>query len=258
MRVIRPVGMLPVLVILGPALAPAAGPDAAAEEVLKEKGLAKAGRVYVIEAEEPVLAKMTEVRSAFAAYVTAADRQATSARAAEHSAALEERRVELQERLDDLNQQINLQGNSQGGGMRPGGMNPQQAAFLNPVVNQRDQIKFAVAQITQEPKSLKNQVAPDKGNALDEDVKTKGEAFKAALAELRPQVDAVTKTYVELAADESVQKALTDVKRASATKLKLGPSDAFLAGARELDVAEQRFLGKKAAVVSKKKPRSRR
>lgn len=261
MRRDRSVGLAWLVVALGSGWVPVRGGETTAEAVLKGKGLEKSGRAYVIEAEGPVLAKMKEVRAAFADYAAAADRQAAASQAATQAAELESRRAELQETLDDLNQRINLPGSSQPIGFgRPGGMNPQ-GAMLAPIIQQRDQVKFALAEVTREQKAQKTPSAPGKDKdraALDADVTAKGDAFKAALAALRPDVDAVTKAYADLAADESVQKALTEVKKASATKLKLGPSDAFLAGARELDQAERRFLGKKKATVAKKKSKAKK
>ena len=75
---------------------------------------------------------------------------------------------------------------------------------------------------------------------------------------LRPMVDEVTKKYAELGADEAVKGALDVVKKASKLKLKLGPSDAFLAASKELDGAERRFLGKKTAVIPRKKGKSKK
>jgi exonuclease VII large subunit len=259
MRLDRSVGLPLLFVALVSGPTPSRGADSAAEAVLKEKGLTKSGRAYVIEAEEPVLAKMKEVRAAFADYATTADRQAKAEHVATQAAQLEDRRAQLQEELDAVNERIASQGTPQNNNFaRPGGTNPQQGGITSPLISQRDQIKYVLAEITRDQRTLKSEAPQGKKASLDEAVKTKGDAFKTALAELRPQVDAVMKTYAELGADESVQKALVDVRKASPTKLKLGPSDAFLAGAKELDQAERRFLGKKTPVVSRKKAKSKR
>lgn len=260
MRLDRSVGLPLLFVALVSGPMASLGADSGAESILEEKGLTKSGRVYVLDSEAPVLTKMKEVRAAYADYATAADRQERAEHVAAQAAQLEERRVQLQDQLDTLNERIASQGAPQGNAFgRPGGMNSPQGSFTSPLISQRDQVKYVLAEITREQRALKVQAPQGQGkSSLDEAVKTKGDAFKAALADLRPKVDGVTKAYAELEADASVQKALVELKKASPTKLKLGPSDAFLAGARELDQAERRFLGKKTPVVSRKKAKSRR
>ena len=112
----------------------------------------------------------------------------------------------------------------------------------------------ALAEIGQAQQSLKAQaIQPKDKTALDTDVKKKEEAFKTALTELRKQVDEVTKKYSELGADETVKKAIDEMKKAGRVKENLGPSDNFLAGVKELDQAERQFLGKRTPAESKKK-----
>jgi DNA repair exonuclease SbcCD ATPase subunit len=245
------------LVALGPGLAQAFGGDPAAEAALKEKGLSKAGRVFVIEAEKPVLAKIKEVRAAYAGYASLASKQAAAEHYEAQSAHLEEQRLELKANLDDLNQRIIEQATSPlgNGPQRPGPGNgpPGGAGAASPLIPQRDQVKSALAEVTASQKALKSEapVVKDKA-ALDDEVKKKAEAFKSALADLRKMVDDVTAKYAELADDDSVKKPLADLEKAAKAKVKLGPSDAFLAGVKELDQAERRFLGKKPTAPARK------
>jgi hypothetical protein len=256
MRLDRSVGLPLLLFILGSVGAESRGGDSAAEATLKEKGLAKAGHTWVIEAEKPVLAKMKEIRAIFASYATAAEKQAVAEQVAMQSAQLEEHRVELQSSLDDLNQRIVEQVTTPQASPFPrqGPNNTPPTAPSNPLIAQRDQIKLQLAEVASTQKALKTQTPPTSNKtALDEDVKKKQEAFKSALSDLRRQVDDVTKKYAELGADQSVKKAIADLMKASKAKVNLGPSDAFLAGVKELDQAERRFLGKKTPSTSKKK-----
>ena len=254
----RPVGLVPLLLSLaigsnGP---PALGGDSPAEAALKEKGLAKSGRVLVLDDEKPALARAKEVRASFAGYAAIAEKQAAAEQAEAHAAMLEERRVELKASLDALNQRIIEQAASQpAGGPRPGNGPMGGPGQSSPLILQRDQVKAELADVTLGQKALKAESPAVKDKAaLDDEVKKKAEAFKSDLADLRAMFDKVTKKYAELAADEAVKKSLNDLEKATKAKLKLGPSDAFLAAARELDQAERRFLGKKAAAPAKKKP----
>jgi chromosome segregation ATPase len=253
MRRDRFVGWSVLGLVLGTAWAPSRGAGPGAEAVLEEKGLTKSGQVFVIEEEAPVLAKMKEARAAYARYAAAAERQSASERVSARVAELEEQRNQLQEALDELDRQIPQQGNPQAAGFsRPGGNPMMQGTLASPLAARRDQVRAALAEVSREQRALKLQVPQTKDGANSAAAAEKqAETFKAALAELRPMVDAVTKTYTELAADSSVQSALIELKKASAKKLRLGPSDAFLAGAKELDQAERRFFGKSTPAATK-------
>lgn len=260
MRLHRSVGLPLLFVILGSVGDASRAADPAAEATLKEKGLAKSASTFVIEAEKPVLARMKEVRGIFANYAILADRQAGAEQVATQVARLDEHRAELQSNLEDVNEKILEQaGTPTSNAPRPGPSHFPGTAPANPLIAQRDQIKVALAEVVRGQKALKSQGPQGKEKTtLDEDLKKKEEAFKAALADLREQVDEVTKKYAGLAADESVKKALADLNKDTKARLKLGPSGAFLAGVKELDQAERRFLGKRTSTVSKKKIRSKK
>jgi hypothetical protein len=256
MRRDRSVGLPLLLIILGSGWVPSRGADSAAESALKEKGLAKSGHTFVIEAEKPVLAKMKEARGVFASYATAAEKLAAAEQMATQSTQLEGQRVELQSNLNALNQQIAIQGTgTPNASYGRGRSNVQQTAANNPVLAQKAAMTAALAEISQTQKMMKSQLPqPKEKAALEDDLKKKQEAFKSALSDLRQQVDEVTKKYTDLGADETVKKSIDDLVKASKAKVNLGPSDAFLAGVKELDRAERQFLGKKTPAASKKKP----
>jgi hypothetical protein len=260
MRLNRSAGMPMMFVVLVAGGLPSRGSDSVAEATLKGKGLTKVARTYVIEAETPALAKMKEIRAALASYGNLADRQATAEQAASYLAQLDEQKAQLQTNLDALNQQINLQGNTQANNLgRAGGKNSQQQTYASSLINQRAQVQINMAAIDREQKAVKGQTSQGKAKeTLDEETKKASEAFKTALAEARPLVDEVTKKYAELEADEEVKTAMIAAKKASIAKVKLGPSDAFLGAVKELDQAERRFLGKTTTAVSKKKAKARR
>jgi hypothetical protein len=255
MKLDRSVGLPLLVLVLASGWSPARGGDSAAELALKEKGLTRTGHTFVLEeAEKPVLEKMKEVRGVFAIYATSAEKVAAVEQMAMQSTQLEAQRVELQANLNALIQQIAIQGtgtsNASYGRSR---YNVRQTAANNPVLAQKAQMTAALAEIGQTQKMMKSQLPQPKDKAaLENDVKKKQEAFKSALSDLREKVDEVTRKYTDLGAEEIVKKSIDDLVKASKAKVKLGPSDTFLAGVKELDRAERQFLGKKPPAASKK------
>ena len=101
----HPLGLSLLFIVLGSLSAQA--DDSPSLSTLNEKGLIKSGLIFVIEAEKPVLAKMKEVRTITDSYAKLAERQAVVEQIALHLTQLEERRIEFQDNLNDLNQRIN-------------------------------------------------------------------------------------------------------------------------------------------------------
>ena len=168
MRVDRLVGLALLLIALRCGWTPSRGADAASESLLKSRGLTKSGHAFVIEAETPVLAKMKELRVALDIYSAAAHRKARAEQDATQISQIEERRAELQSELEELNQQINLQGSQTQGGQpfngfaRPGGMNFQQTTFTTRLSNQRDQVKNYLAEIRFQEREIKSEAPQEK------------------------------------------------------------------------------------------------
>jgi prefoldin subunit 5 len=258
MRLHHSFGLPLLLIVLGSGWT--RGADSPSVSALKEKGLTRSGITFVIEAEKPVLAKMKEARAVFAGYAAVAERQAVAEQVATRLTQLEQRRVELQNNLNDLNQQINEQGyaqanNSPGPGMR----NLAQSGLVSQMIAQRNLIRNTMAEVSLEQNTLNADAPQSKDRtAPDEDVKKKAEACKASLAELRPRVDEVTKKYADLGADVSVKAAISSLEKETKANLKLGPSDAFKAAAKTLDQAERKLLGKKTPAFSRKKGKSKK
>ncbi|MDR3623172.1 MAG: hypothetical protein P4L85_27715 [Paludisphaera borealis] len=244
--------------------APSLGSDSPAIAGLKEKGLARSGRFFVIDAEKPVLEKWKETRAMLTDHLATADRMQVAELSARELAQLEERRVELQAKLDEMNQQINEQGIQQGGGGAAGfgqGGNRQggfgQGAFVSQLISQRNMIRMNLAEITSTQKAFKADAGTDK-KTLDAQGKQSLEAAKAVLTDLRKSVDAVTKQYAELGSDASVKSALQTLEKDKLGALKLGPSTEFTSVVRSLEKAERMILGKNTSTVSRKKGKSRR
>ena len=246
------------LVVLPAALAFAA--DSPAIPALKEKGLSRSGRLFVIEAEGPVIEKVKEARAVVAEYAAIAARKIEAQRATQELAQLEERRAEIQEKLDEMNQLITEQGFPQGNNpQRQGGNGFGQTPFLAQMMSQRTLMQRSLSEITSAQKSLKadTPTGADK-KALDEESKTSLEATRSTLIELRKMVDEVTKKYEELEADSSVKLALKELENEKLGSFKLGPSTTFKTAVKTLEKAERSILARKTATVSRKKGKSRR
>jgi hypothetical protein len=243
--------VLPLMVISS---APSLGDDSPAMTVLKEKGLARSGSVFVIEAEKPVLEMSAQIRGVAAEYFATAERKNESDLRAQDFAQLEERRGELQERLDQLNQQINEQGFQQGGA-RVGGFG--QGGYFSQLISQRNMIQTTLAQVAAAQKPVKALPEADQ-KTLQAEHKKSLEAAKAFLTEFRASVDAVTKRYDELKLDASVKSALQALEKAKVGSFKLGPSPKFKTAVKSLENAERLILAKKTSTLSRKKVKSRR
>jgi hypothetical protein len=176
---------------------PTLGADPPATTVLKEKGLTRSGRFFVIEAEKPVLEKWKTARAVLADYTTSAKRQNEADQAARQFAQLEQRRVELQQKLDELNQQINEQGFQQGAN-RPGGLG--QGGYLSQMMSQRNMIRMSVSEIVSAQQSIKPDAGTDK-KILEAESKKSLEAARVFLTEFRAR-----KRRTDVPGDENVPR----------------------------------------------------
>ncbi len=224
------------------------GADSRAIAVLKEKGLTRSGRFFVIEAEEPVLQKWQETRAVLASYTAAAGRKNEVDLSARELAQLEERRAELQEKLNDLNQQINEQG-FQPGNNRPGGFG--QGSYVSQLIAQRNMIRMSLSEINAMQKPSKDDVKLDQ-KALEAETKNSLETARAFLAEFRKAVDQATKEYDKLSTDTAVIEALHTLEKDKIGTFKLGPSTSFKSAVKTLENAERMVLAKKSTTVRKK------
>ncbi|MHC5540218.1 hypothetical protein ACYOEI_18520 [Singulisphaera rosea] len=254
---IRPVAWSFSVVVLASSVSLAA--DSPALTALKEQGLIRSGRLFVIDAEKPVLQKMKEARATLAEYTATENRKEESGRASGELAQLEACRTELRQRLEDMNQQINEQSFQQGNGPgRQGAGNFGRGGFSSPLVAQRNQIRMELAEVESHLKDFKDEVPKETDRkALEEESKKNRETVKTTLEDLRRSVDEVTKKYDDLRAASSVKAALETLEKDRAGSFKLGPSAAFTAGVKTLENAERLVL-KKAASSTRKKGRSRR
>ncbi len=230
------------------------------EKLLKGKGLSKTHATWLIEDEKPVLASMKEARAVFQSYAQVADRQAEAVQMAQQSKMLDAQRKMVQANLNEVNQQVSAMPKNPGGTRSRNSRYYQQTAANNPLLAQQSELKSALSELNQTQNVLKSRIPQPKDKAsLDAEVAKRFGAFKDALTDLRKQIDDVSKKYSDLAADESVKKAIDDLTKTTKAKIKLGPSEPFLAMMKEVDQAEHRYLGKTdpAPAGSTKKSKAR-
>ena len=237
---------LPTILLIVAIVPAARGGDPAAEAALKEKGLVRSGNVFVIEPETQALAKLKEARAASDAHAALVEKRARAGQAVAALAELDNTRAETQAYLDELNGQL------KGSGGLPPGMSSRfrraTASGRMDLTAERDATKAGLDAIGRQQKEYRASVLTEKGaKALDAEIVEKWEALKADFVALRPLIDDVRRKYAELEADESVKTALAEANKGVRIRHKLGPSKAFVDGAREFDRSEARVLGKPAA-----------
>ena len=239
------------LVVLSTGVSSAA--DSPAIAVLKEKGLTRSGRFFVIEAEEPVLQKWQESRAVIASYAAAAGRKNEADLSARELSQLEARRTELQNKLNDLNQQINEQGFQPGNNRQGGGG---QGSYISQLIAQRNMIRMNLSELTSTPRPSTDEVKSDQ-KALEAESKKRLEEAKAFLTEFRSEVDQATKQYEKLSSDTAVLTALGMLEKEKIGTFKLGPSTSFKTAVKTLENAERLVLAKKSS-TSRKKGKAKR
>ncbi len=227
--------------------------DPVAEARLAHKGLTRSGHAFVVEAEAPILEKMKLLKVALSAYNASVQRRTEAEQVGAEVAQIEQQRTQLLSDLDDLTQQIDLQaGQSLGGfGRGPGPNNFSQNSFPSQAIAQKLRLKGNLAQLRLQEQRVREQAPQGQDREdLDETYREQKEKLRTLINELRPEVDGLRRQYADLAADAMVKQALADAKRAA--RVKLGPSDAFLAGETLLARVERAVLGKSAASLSRK------
>ncbi|MDG3004088.1 hypothetical protein [Paludisphaera mucosa] len=246
------------------ASSPSQAADAPAVAALKEKGLTRSGRFFVIEAEQAALEKWKAARPVLAGHAANVERKSRADAAAEELAQLEASRVELQNTLSDLDQQVNPQG-FQPGGFGQGGFEQGSfgqtgfggQAYLAQVNTQRAWVRANLVEIASLQRAARSETPKDE-KALEAEMQKSLEAVRTALAEFREAADAVVRRYDELDVDPAVKSAFQALEKAKLGGLKLGPTPEFGNALKALAKAERTYLEKKSPVVSRTRSRPRR
>jgi clan AA aspartic protease (TIGR02281 family) len=214
------------------ALAGAAQPAAdSPEDVLKARGLKRVGSTYVLASEGEVQKKSVALKALSNQLVQAARQQAQAEQQAEGEKGmmreLLQQRVVLNQQIAEFDQQIR----------NFGARSPDLVARRNEVVTAYngllDQIRLLQSGQGADPK-LHDQLLAE--------VSRRREGYIQAVLDLRPLVDAATKSYAELANDPAVKQAIETLGQSSKTKPKLGPSSQFAANVKALERIEHSVM----------------
>src|SRR5262249_34874644 len=185
-------------------------------EVLRNRGLVRAGTLYVHKQETDVQKKFDEVRMRFEHL-----RSVVAQRVAIDDDAELTRRLDLD--INSLRRQI--ENHNLDLEQKPDRPNNVQAAYFA----QRTEDRDALRRVLNDDVALANtlrQMAPSPGalQALETRVGEMREACRLPFSELRTLINSTDAVYAELSRDSQVQAALAAASGRSAAKLKLGPS----------------------------------
>ena len=212
-------------------LAGAAPPaDDSPESVLKARGLKRVGSTYVLASEGEVQKRAGALKALSNRLVQAARQRAEAEQQVEGEKGMTRellrQRVALGEQLAAIEQQIR----------NVGGANPEMAA--------RNEVVIAYNGLTDQLRLLQSGQGADPRlqDRLLAEVSRRREGYIQAVLDLRQLVDAVTKSYAELANDPAVKQALEALGRSSKAKPRLGPSSQFATNTKTLERIEHSVM----------------
>jgi hypothetical protein len=200
-----------------------------AEDILKEKGLTKDDRKFLLD-ENAAIKKYEEAQNAFNKYQQAMMKSSSIAQYDENLLGLDSQRQMAQQQATALQQQINSHGSGGRGRLRSF-VNAQIAPLKqahSAAVNQVNQLNAQhKAMLTQAPKADQRKLASSDLDRTQAD-------YTAAIRGLEPLVTPLISKYHELALDKDVIAALARLKNDTSHSYKLGPSDELKAAAKLL------------------------
>jgi hypothetical protein len=214
-------------------------------DVLAKNGLTKSGSFFVVASEEPVMQKLYNLRPVMGQMEQKYMSLAAIYQNEYEYQVLNDYRIQVQGHLDDVRSQVNS--------MSP--RTPQQRQARA----EAQQYQRAVEQElrdtnTQVQRRRSLLVGPAQKAKAERDFKERRDAFLNAKGEMWPMVDETIKQYDELKANESVKNALRAYNQEVKAHLKLGPSDKFAKGAKQV-IAFERNYSPETASQPKKMPK---
>ena len=223
---------------------------AAAEQVLKDKGLTKADRKFLLD-EAAALKKYDSAKALYADYQKAFGRLAVIVEYDEAMQAMEAQRQTLQQQNAALQMQLKSAANS--GGRMQRLVN----AGLAPVRQQVAENQAAITQMNAQIQAAKAQApkAEDR-KAVPAEVDRTRQAFVDTVRELSELVAPLLAKYHELGLDKTVTDALVELRHSTTRNYKLGPSDQLLAAARMVQDVKKNTTGT-TKPASKKKAKTK-
>jgi len=214
-------------------------------DVLAKNGLTKSGAFFVVASEGPVLQKIYNLQP-----VVGQMEQKFAALAAIFQNEYEYRvlndyRIQVQGHLGDVRSQVNSM--------------PARTLQQRQAKAEAQQYQRAVEQElrdtnTQVQRRRSLLVGPAVKAKAEREFKQSREAFLKAKGEMWPMVDETMNKYAELNKNDSVRNALRAYNQSVKAHLKLGPTDKFTKGAKQV-IAYERNYSPETASQPKKMPK---
>jgi hypothetical protein len=225
----------------------------AAEKLLKEKGLTRNDRKFLIEEDErAVIDKYDQAKSAKADLQKAMTRYAGILQFDESVQAIEFQRQGLQQEINTLQMQLNSTPYSSNGRMRA-----MQNSAQAPLRQQQNADRAVMNQLSGQAQALKSQgpKAEDRRAATAEYDKTR-KGYVDSVRDLEEALTPLLEKYHELGSDKAVKDALADIWHATQKNVKLGPSDQVLAASKLVQEMKKAKALPMSKPATKKKAKS--
>ncbi|MDR3637624.1 MAG: hypothetical protein P4L84_27710 [Isosphaeraceae bacterium] len=226
------------------------GPTTAAEKVLKDKGLTKDDRKFLLD-ESAALKQYEEAKAAYAAFQKALYRYAAIVEYDEAVQTMETQRQALQQEVAAL--QMQLRNTGTGSGRMRAMVNAQ----LAPLRQQVSQGQAMINQINTEIQASKGKAPKaDDRKTAPEELKRTRQAYIDSVRDLNGLVAPLLATYHELALEKTVTDALAQLRHSTTLNYKLGPSDQLVAASKLIQDVKKNTSGA-GKPASKKKAKAK-
>jgi hypothetical protein len=224
-------------------------PSSAEEKVLKDKGLNKNDRHFLLE-EAAAIERYEQNKSLYTDYQKALSRSAEIAQYDEAVQSMEAEQQALQQQVSALQMQINHSG--AGNGRMQRYVNAQ----LAPLRQQENQARAMINQLNIQIKAAKGKAPKaDERKGAPARVEQTRQAYIDSIRELNELVAPLMAKYHELAQDKTVTDALDALRHRTTRNYKLGPSDELVAASKMIENVKKHTTVLKSA--SKKKAKSK-
>jgi hypothetical protein len=225
-------------------------PTSAEEKVLKDMGLTKNDRHFLLE-EAPAIEKYEQTKSLYTDYQKALSRVAAIAQYDEGIQTMQSEQQALQQQVSALQMQINSSGSGYGRMQRYAN------AQVAPLRQQENQARAMINQINAQIKVAKSKAPKaEERKSAPANVEQTRQAYIDGIRELNELVDPLVTKYHELAQDKTVTDTLDTMRHRTTHNYKLGPSDELLAASKMIQNVKKHTTVLKAATKKKAKSKA--
>ncbi len=213
------------------------------DEVLKSKGLARAGLVYVVDAERGFVDGMARIQPRYAEVETLYLKLTAIVQSQGEYDALDREYALATERLRNVGAEIDA---------FPTTSNSELKAQYRGLLDLEKQIRFHRNELDRELNLRYKALVPDwQRDELVTKFQTSRQEFLTESRTLRAQAEDINTRYAKLSKDEAVKKAIAALRLSTKTRVDLGPSAEFKKKSTLLKNAERTVSPGKSAPRSK-------